>query len=281
MDRRKLLFSFWFVLCLPNIQAQQTQTPVLAPHPEPFMEGLQTDLPDYVGLALRCTNGIVTENAADRHSGNVVAPTLTANLRKMPQHIRGGGLSEIPQQNAPLPNHFSAVSRTIVTLGRNMTAEQASKKLEITGPLSEVSLSSAIRRESVKGIPLKEPENSAQKTFAAVGVQYEHSFARQFRPKRNRHPIWYKPLYFEDPNLERCGRGGGIINEALSAVRFFGRVPALPVMLANDPPGSCVRALPDCPTCHKFGHDAYLKVPEPDGALLQIAAAVGLIFLIP
>ncbi|MEO2012845.1 MAG: hypothetical protein ABGZ53_00585 [Fuerstiella sp.] len=157
----------------------------------------------------------------------------------------------------------------------------ASLQLSIAGPLAGVSLGSAARLESVRGLALEEPRDDAGEVFAKTHVQHEHSFARQFRPDRNRHAISYKPLYFEDPNMERSGRGAGIFTEAVSAVRFFGRVPALPSMLAANPPCDRVRALPDCPSGHRFGHNAYLAVPEIDGAALQIAAVVGLVFLIP
>jgi hypothetical protein len=282
MDRRRLFFCIWFGLCLPNVRAQEAGTPVSAPAARPDIAGYQAGLRNFAKAAQEPFDGITAEKTANQYDERVVAGDGDANPRQMAQLIRGDdGLAEsLPPITLP-PHHMPAQLRTVLRTGGNMTAEEAIHKLDITGPLTRISLSSALRRESVKGTPLKEPHNDARKTFAAVGVQYEHSFARQFRPNRNLHPIWYKPLYFEDPNLERCGKGVGVFNEALSAVRFFGRVPALPTMLANNPPCQCVRALPDCPTCHKFGHETYLSVPEPDGALLQIAATVGLIFLIP
>jgi hypothetical protein len=282
MDRRKLLFSFSFFLGLPNIQAQQAPTPVSTPVPGSHIERYQTGLSDPAKAAQEPFHGVVIAKTMSLHDWNAVEGNVDTDLRHMARLIRGRhGVAETTQQDHSLPRHIATQLRTVVTTATNMTAEEARQKLDIAGPLTRVSLSSAIRRESVKGIPLKEPDNGAGKTFAAMNVQHEHSVARQFRPDRNQHPIWYKPLYFEDPNMERCGRGIGVFNEALSAVRFFGRIPALPTMLANNPPCHCVRALPDCPTCHKFGHESYLSVPEPDGALLQIAAAVGLIFLIP
>ena len=169
-------------------------------------------------------------------------------------------------------------SRQTVTAG---PTGDAPHQLSIAGPLARVSLSSAARLESVSGLRLDEPKDDAGEAFAKTNVQYEHSFARQFRPNRNQHPIWHKPLYFEDPNLERCGRGTGIYTEVVSAVRLFGRIPTLPSMLGTNPPFECVRALPDCPAGHRFGHDAYLSVPEIDGAVLQIAATVAPVFLIP
>lgn len=282
MDRRKLIFCILLGLCLPSVPAQEDATPVSAPAAGPAIADDNAGLRHFAAARLETPGDIPTVNTAARRDVSVFAGDVDSDPRQIALLIRGGnGLSASQQPATQTPHHLSMPLPTVVRTGRNMTAEEAGRKLDITGPLTRISLSSAVRRESVKGTPLKEPDNDAERTFAAVGVQHEHSFARQFRPDRNRHPIWYKPLYFEDPNLERCGKGAGIFNEALSAVRFFGRVPTLPTILANNPPSQCVRALPDCPACHKFGHETYLSVPEPDGALLQIAATVGLIFLIP
>ena len=282
MDRRKLIFCILLGLCLPSVPAEEDATPVSAHVAGLAIADDQAGLRQLAGATQKPFGGIAAAKTVDRRNISVVPGDVDSDLRQMARLIRGG--SALAPSQGPItqtPHHRPMPVPTVVTTGTNMTAEEAARNLDITGPLTRISLSSAVRRESVKGTRLKEPDNDAEKTFAAVGVQYEHSFARQFRPDRNRHPIWYKPLYFEDPNLERCGKGAGIFNEALSAVRFFGRVPALPTMLANNPPCHCVRALPDCPACHKFGHETYLSVPGPDGALLQIAAAVGLIFRIP
>lgn len=101
------------------------------------------------------------------------------------------------------------------------------------------------------------------------------------RPARNRHRICYQPLYFEDANLERCGHSHGVFTDALSAAHFFGRVPMVPYLLTAQPPERCVAALPDCPVCHRFSHEAYLPPPTKLSVATESAAVVGLIFLIP
>ncbi len=81
--------------------------------------------------------------------------------------------------------------------------------------------------------------------------------------------------------MERCGEGYGVFTDAVSAARFFGRVPLVPYMMGAQPPGDCVRALPDCPTCQRFGSDAYVPDPSMKAVAAEEFAVLGLIFLIP
>ena len=100
-------------------------------------------------------------------------------------------------------------------------------------------------------------------------------------PRRNLHAVCYNPLYFENADLERCGAGQGCLTDAASAVRFFGTIPILPYLATDMPPASCIRALPDCPACHRFGLTPYHRPFNPQAAAVQAAAVVGLIFLVP
>ena len=155
-------------------------------------------------------------------------------------------------------------------------------QLEISRPLSSVSLASALRAESVKGEPLNQPQDLAGPLFAAFGVYTDPpSACRSTAPRRNLYPICYNPLYLEDPNLERCGVGHGCFTELVSAARFFGRVPVLPYMMGAEPPFHCVPSLGDCPACHSFGCDAYIPPPSAEGFALQALMTVGLIFVLP
>ncbi len=288
MDRRFLLLCFWFGFCASGvfrpvkIQAQQSLTPAPTAPERPQNRSFGRDSSVLAVSAEELSDGIsIAHGVPQRFSAAVAARFDVQSQRTATARPTGAGFEEARQQDVPSPRLIAVALQSEVAADNSTVADDARPELSISGPLTEVSLSSAARLESVNGSPLVAPNDEAGESFAELGVQYEHSFARQFRPNRNRHPIWYKPLYFEDPNMERCGRGAGIVTEAVSAVRFFGRVPALPTMLANNPPCRCVRALPDCPSCHRFGHETYLEVPEIDGAVLQIAAVVGLIFLIP
>jgi hypothetical protein len=72
------------------------------------------------------------------------------------------------------------------------------------------------------------------------------------RAPRNTHCFYAHPLYFEDPNLERCGLSNGGTTTACSVVHFASRVALSPILMLRSHPCDCVCMLPDCPTCHKF-----------------------------
>jgi len=91
----------------------------------------------------------------------------------------------------------------------------------------------------------------------------------------------YRPLYFEDEALERNGQYRPFIQPAISAAHFFGRVPALPYMMANQRPNSCV---------YPLGSIRPGSCVEPyrrqwplsaNGGLTEAGVVTGLFFLIP
>jgi hypothetical protein len=148
--------------------------------------------------------------------------------------------------------------------------------------LGHVNLGDAIHSAN----ELPDTLNEGKEYLSKAGTQRNWSSGTwvSFRPRRNTFPFHHNPLYFEDPNLERCGRTSGYFTEVTSFAHFAGRIPVLPYMMTVEPPCSLVHAKPDCPTCSEFGPDAYF--PNPDevdlgGASIQAAAVVGLIFLIP
>ncbi|MEP3480618.1 MAG: hypothetical protein ABJZ55_15315 [Fuerstiella sp.] len=98
---------------------------------------------------------------------------------------------------------------------------------------------------------------------------------------RNTHKFHNNPLYFEDPNLERCGQSNGCLTTFTSAIQFATMAALLPYQTAADHPRDCVAALPDCPTCQSFGPDAYFPEWSWKAAAVQGAAVTGLIFIIP
>ena len=95
--------------------------------------------------------------------------------------------------------------------------------------------------------------------------------------------LYHRPLYFEQPNLERYGhvRRNTAVTSALSAGKFFGSVPLIPFKLGKEPP---------CQRTYTLGHGrpgSYHRKQRPDpgfaarGGIMQAATIVGLVFLIP
>ncbi|HUG92398.1 MAG TPA: HEAT repeat domain-containing protein [Planctomycetaceae bacterium] len=75
----------------------------------------------------------------------------------------------------------------------------------------------------------------------------------------------HRPLYFEEPNLERLGYSRGLCQPLVSAGHFFGTIPALPYLMHAQPyckcvytlgefrPGSCAPYLCHCPPLSLHG----------------------------
>lgn len=85
-------------------------------------------------------------------------------------------------------------------------------------------------------------------------------------PKRYTQPFCHRPLYFEEPNLERCGTNccgvnAGIFQPGASMLHFVGNTLILPYRLVVRPPCVLQPTLGDCPTCHTYGCDALELLP--------------------
>lgn len=126
---------------------------------------------------------------------------------------------------------------------------------------------SSIRLNGLSTDPPVQPRNSATLTAELArpsdqACQYMDPYSPAYystpvrygapRPCRDTHVFLHRPLYYEDPNLERCGQTSGCITTAVSAVHFATAIAFTPYLMAVEHPASCVRSLPDCPTCHSF-----------------------------
>jgi len=98
---------------------------------------------------------------------------------------------------------------------------------------------------------------------------------------RDSYAFHHNPLWFEEPNLERCGHGLGFFSSGSSALQFCSNISILPYRMTAEPYRSCVRTLPDCTVCEKFGHDAYLPPWSWRAAAIQGAAVTGFIYVVP
>lgn len=121
--------------------------------------------------------------------------------------------------------------------------------------------SSELMKNSKQNTQLKHPENFATKYMAELipGEYVMGPVVGVSAPSRYPVCFLHQPLYFEDPNLERCGVSNGYLTTVCSAGKFLGSTAALPYLLVVTPPKTCLAALGDCPTCAEFGTDAYFR----------------------
>ncbi len=94
--------------------------------------------------------------------------------------------------------------------------------------------------------------------------------------------LCHKPLYFEEPQLERYGHSRGpIIDPLFSAAHFFVCVPLLPYSMGVEPPHECIYSLGyyrsgSCAPWIVDGFPISLR-----GLALECIAATGAAFAIP
>lgn len=93
--------------------------------------------------------------------------------------------------------------------------------------------------------------------------------------------LCHNPLYFEQPALERYGHTIGPLQPVLSGAQFLATIPAMPLLMAIDPPNECQYALgyyrPGSCAPYKWSPIPY----STRGAIVEGGVATALVFLIP
>ena len=99
----------------------------------------------------------------------------------------------------------------------------------------------------------KRPENQAAGFIAESSPEVVTALGFHL-PTPDRYTIaqYHRPLYFEQPNLERCGNGYGILQNGVSGLTFVGNTLALPFRAYHQPPDCLVHAGDDCMTCQTY-----------------------------
>lgn len=99
--------------------------------------------------------------------------------------------------------------------------------------------------------------------------------------------VFSRPLYFEQPNLERYGHHVAfcdhdhLTQSALSAAHFFATVPVLPYKMGANRPDDCNYVLGTYRPGSCNPHELVKPELSVGGSVVEGAAVAGLIFLIP
>jgi len=173
-------------------------------------------------------------------------------------------------------------------LSTEQTPQRVSQPYRIK-PLQDISLDitpPALFTEQQQ--PMALPQNEGAQALPMLAQ--EQPFARddmvtagyEWHPSVEGLEFCYQPLYFEEVNLERYGRSFGIVQPAVSAAMFVGRVPLLPYMTFARPARQCTMhphwSLPG----YKIPHwEKQPIVPSVTGSAAEVAALYGIILLIP
>jgi hypothetical protein len=101
-------------------------------------------------------------------------------------------------------------------------------------------------------------------------------------PRPDRYPIIFKhrPLYYEQPLLERCGRGCGIAQNTISAGQFCLNTFILPYQMCKTRPGCPVASGGDCLSCKPYSLKCNVLPLSYKGLATEAAAFAGFTFLL-
>lgn len=130
------------------------------------------------------------------------------------------------------------------------------------------------------------PKNHAETAFASRNTEF-HGAGYQRNANYESYAQWtapwvaYRPLYFEDPWLERHGYHHGHLQPFVSAAKFYGRLPFLAYMKGATPCDECTYSLGwgrpgDCPP-----HSFILPKRSERGLLYEAAFISGVALLTP
>ena len=146
--------------------------------------------------------------------------------------------------------------------------------IELLKPIRQIDL-----RSGSEGRPV--PENRAA-MVAGDGAPFFVTAMGYPVPPTDRYTICqtHRPLYFEQPNLERCGSGFGIFQNAVSGATFLANTIMLPYKAGKHRPDCEVPAGGDCKTCQFYPIDGQLLPVDRRGVTMELAAIAGFTFLL-
>ncbi len=129
------------------------------------------------------------------------------------------------------------------------------------------------------------PKDYASKRFAQAG-QVTHRMGHS-RTNMESQLMWeapaiaHRPLYFEDINLERHGYKIPIVQPAVSAAHFFGRVPLLPYLAASEGHREPQYTLGHYRPGDYAPYSLYVPKLKLDGSIAEAAFMTGIMFAFP
>ena len=164
------------------------------------------------------------------------------------------------------------------------TKKRATSFLLAQRPIGQVSID--VRPKS-KGTSNAVPENLAHQALGDVPVvlaaRSDEMLGDTLIEKRtNSDQVFpYQPLYFEEVNLERYGRTCGVLQPAVSGVRFFATIPSIPYAMTIQKPNQTYT--------FRWPYEAGWGAPKVrelqplqwKPGVVQASAITGLLFVVP
>ncbi len=231
-------------------------------------------------------SGLSQGSTADRESGWHVTEGLgaTSRFEKTLGLGKTGGVSQNPVV-AAVPGRLAARQQPPADI---VGPRQIALMNQLRRPMSEIRI-----ERGAADLPMQRdiapvdrlhppvPPNVAAKWFDdARPVVVMATDAPMPGPNRHVVGYWHRPTYFQELNLERCGRTLGCAQNAVSAVHFLTNTALLPYRLASQPPDLPVASRGDCAVGQAYPTDIEPLGCSARGALSEAAAAAGFVFLL-
>lgn len=214
-------------------------------------------------LLVACCLGPMTSVAAEPNPVGLQQPRSFA----YPTTVQPAPRSTPPQSLPPAvvqPERLNPPAGTLLPQGaRYEFAPLANVSTDIAPPAGELPTQHTLPQPASTGQPLRGEYVYSPESVAIAST----SRARHF---------CHRPLYFEDPLLERDGCSVGVLQPVVSGARFVATIPALPYLLGSRPPRSCV-----CTDSAGVPHQQITPADRRRGIAAQATSAVGLVFLLP
>ncbi|MEM1068316.1 MAG: hypothetical protein AAGI63_05440 [Planctomycetota bacterium] len=170
-----------------------------------------------------------------------------------------------PQPGRKVPQSYNTNPQDPDSIRRQAALEQHLRKLR--KPIDEVVVSTSITEKPTptdRGGPILASDRSLLIQSEGAGPVIS-----------NRYPILmtHQPLYFEQPNLERCGNACGYFQNAISAAHFASRTVTLPYHICRNRNHRCVVAGGDCRCCEQMSNCQWDECLPLDARALTSEAA--------
>lgn len=213
------------------------------------------------------------------------ALSALATMVRIPTAVQQPAATDSPSDLRPVPTPAAEAPQSPAAELTPAASPEIAAEVVTPQPTAELS-----RPIETLGADIDAPEGAFPKDvaagkFAAAG-EMRHAMGARRRDAETvifweAPAIAHRPLYFEDVNLERHGRKVPLIQPALSAAHFFGRVPALPYLMVSER-----HRQPRYPLGHyrpgsQAPYEWYLPRPSLGGGVVEAAAVTGLLFAFP
>ncbi|MFK8111443.1 MAG: hypothetical protein AB8B91_04560 [Rubripirellula sp.] len=144
-------------------------------------------------------------------------------------------------------------------------------------PIGQIHLTSTRQNDEGAGVP----ENKASGYFSETPLVMISAIGNGPQlPQRYTIGFSHRPLYYEQRNLERCGKGRGYFQNAISGIQFLANTMCLPYHMGRQRPDCSIASPGDCLTCHEYPVDWNPLPVNLRGTLAESAAIAGFTFLL-